>query len=137
MNRRRMLRTASVILVVLGTGHLVLASVLTVETLASWASKGVWAAVPLLGSRATAEAALNALAFWGGLGSFSVPLATLGGLIWHMASRGITIPSFVGWIIAAWCLAGALILVPSPFILGTAAGCLVVLAARRTRVASA
>ena len=136
MKRRRMLRAASGILVVLGTGHLVLASVLTSETLANWVSRGVWAAVPLLGSRATPEAALNALGFWGGIGSFAVPLAALGGLLWHLTSRGIPVPAFVGWIVAAWSLVGALILVPSPFILGSAAGALVVIAARRAPVTS-
>ena len=137
MNRRRLLQTASGILVFLGTGHLVLASVITSETLTNWVDNGVWAAVPLLGSFTEPGAARNALAFWGGPGSFAVPLAILGLLVWHLASRSIPVPAFVGWIIALWCLAGALILVPSPFILGAAAGVLVVMAARPSRVASA
>jgi len=137
MNRRRLLQTASGILVFLGTGHLVLASFITSETLTNWVDNGVWAAVPLVGGFAEPSAARNALAFWAGLGSFAVPLAALGLLVWHLASRSIAIPAFVGWIIAIWCLAGALILVPSPFILGAAAGFLVVLAARPARVASA
>jgi len=137
MMRRHMLRIASGILVLLGTGHLVLASVITSDTLTSWVRNGMWAAVPLLGSLASPAAAPNALAFWAGLGSFAVPLATLGLLIWHLATRGILVPAFVGWIVAVWCLAGAVILVPSPFILGAAAGVLVVLAARPARVAAA
>ena len=137
MNRRRMLQTASGILVFLGIGHLVLASVLTSATLTNWINNGMWAAVPLMGSFAEPGTARNALAFWAGLGSFAVPLATLGLLVWHLASRSIPVPAFVGWIIAVWCLAGALILVPSPFLLGAAAGVLLVLAARPSRVASA
>lgn len=137
MIRRRMLKIASGILVVLGTGHLVLASVLTRDTLTNWAGDGVWAAVPLLGSTASAATATNALAFWGGLGSFAVPLATVGLLIWHLTSRDVPVPAFVGWILGVWCLVGALILVPSPFIAGAAAGVLVVLAARPVPVGSA
>lgn len=131
MKSRLLLRTASIILGVLGAGHLVLGLVLTRETLARWASDGVWAAVPLLGSAESLDSARNALAFWAALGSFSMPQVALALLIWHLAGRGIRVPASIGWIIAVWSLIAALILVPSPFILITVAGVLVIIAARR------
>lgn len=133
MVQRRLVRIAAVILVTLGAGHLVLATVVTGSTLLGWAANGVWAAVPLLGSRDSPLAALNALAFWAGPGSFAVPLATLGLLLWHLAGRDVRVPRFVGWIIAVWCCVGGLVLVPSPFVVGAAAGVLVAVAGRTRR----
>jgi hypothetical protein len=132
MTRRRLLRSAGAILVALGAGHLALAVVLTRATLLGWAAGGVWAAVPLLPG-APPAGARDALAFWGGPGGFAVPLVTLGLLLWHLAGRGVRVPAFVGWITAVWCLVGAVLLVPSPFVVGAVAGMLVVLSARTAR----
>lgn len=132
MAEDRLLRIAGAILVALGTGHLALATVLTRATLLGWATDGVWAAVPLLPG-ATPAGARDALAFWGGPGGFAVPLVALGLLLWHLAGCGVRVPAFVGWIVAVWCLVGAVVLVPSPFVVGAVAGMLVVLAARTSR----
>ncbi|MCP9946958.1 DUF6463 family protein [Streptomyces somaliensis] len=81
------------------------------------------------------ESLRNEGAFWGGPGSFSVPLVLLGCLVRHLAGRGVAVPAWTGWGIAAWCLLGGVLLVPSPFFVGTVAGLLVVLAARRRAAA--
>lgn len=132
MAEDRLLRIAGAILVALGAGHLALAVVLTRATLLGWVADGMWAAVPLLPG-APPAGARDALAFWGGPGGFAVPLVTLGLLLRHLAGRGVRVPAFVGWIVAVWCLVGAVVLVPSPFVAGAVAGTMVVLAARRSR----
>ncbi|MBU2662555.1 hypothetical protein KOI35_03465 [Actinoplanes bogorensis] len=121
-------RIASVILVGLGAGHLTLSIVITHSTVGGWIGRGLWASVPL---RPPDDGLRNGLAFWAGPGSFSVPLVLLGILIWHLAGRGITPPAALGWALAAWCLVGGLLLVPSPFLLGSVAGLLIVRAARK------
>jgi len=73
----------------------------------------------------------NEVTFWAGPGSFAVPLILLGCLVWHLAGRGVRVPAWVGWALAAWCLVGGVLLVPSPYFAGTVAGALVVLGARR------
>ncbi|MFD3357012.1 DUF6463 family protein [Streptomyces fradiae] len=130
---RRLLRWASGIMCVLGAGHLALLALLARDDVAGWADRGVWAAVPLLdgGSGPTLGSLRNEIAFWAGPGSFSVPLVLLGCLVWHLAGRGVAVPAWTGWALAAWCLVGGVLLVPSPFFAGTVAGLLVVAAARR------
>ncbi|SDM40702.1 DUF6463 family protein [Allokutzneria albata] len=122
----RLLRWASAIMIFIGAGHLVLSFLLSGEHVGRWISHGLWAAVPLLGGSPE-----NAAAFWGGLGSFSVPQILLGCLIWYLAGRGVTVPAGIGWGFAAWCVVGGLLLVPSPFFVGVIPGALIVLAARR------
>lgn len=135
---RRMLRVAAGICVFLGIGHLSLALRIAWPSVSSWLASGVWAAVPLeFGAEKTPESLRNALAFWAGPGCFSVPLALLGGLVWHFAGQGIRPPAWVGYGLAAWCVVGGLLLVPSPFFVGAVAGVLVVLAARRRAPLSA
>lgn len=129
---RRLLRWASGIMVVLGVGHLSLLAVFSRADIAGWADRGVWAAVPLglTGDGTNAAALLNSLAFWAGPGSFSVPLFLLGCLTWHLAGRGVPVPAWLGWGLAAWCLVGGVLLVPSPYFAGVVAGALIVLAQR-------
>jgi hypothetical protein len=129
----RMLRWASAILIALGTGHLVLLAVFSWPDIAGWADRGVWAAVPLdlAGADPTVASLENAVTFWAGPGSFAVPQILLGGLIWHLAGRGVPVPAWVGWGLAAWCLVSGVLLVPSPYCAGVVAGALVVLARRR------
>ncbi|URN18392.1 MULTISPECIES: DUF6463 family protein [Streptomyces] len=130
---KRLLRWAGGIVCVLGAGHLALVAVLARADVAGWAERGVWAAVPLLDAAAepTVASLRNEGTFWAGPGSFSVPLVLLGCLVWHLAGRGVTVPAWVGWGLAAWCVLGGVLLVPSPFFAGAVAGVLVVLAARR------
>jgi hypothetical protein len=132
--RKLLLRGASTIMVGLGTGHLVLATIFSRDLVADWAGEGLWAAVPLAltdgVTHPSAALLRNEVAFWAGPGSFSVPLILLGCLVWHLAGRGVAVPAAIGWGLAAWCLLGGVLLVPSPYFLGTVAGALVVLAAR-------
>ncbi|MGW4684013.1 DUF6463 family protein [Streptomyces sp. NPDC004244] len=132
---KRLVRWASGILVGLGTGHLALLAYAAREDIAGWVDRGVWAAVPLGladgGTDPTLEALQTKVAFWAGPGSFAVPLIVLGCLMWHLAGRGVPVPARVGWGLAAWSALGGVLLVPSPYFVGTAAALLVVLAARR------
>ncbi|WP_304453075.1 DUF6463 family protein [Nocardiopsis sp. YSL2] len=129
---RRLLRWASGIMVVLGAGHLALLAVFSRADIAAWGERGVWAAVPLdlAGTGATMVSLQNSLTFWAGPGSFAVPLILLGCLTWHLAGRGVPVPAWLGWGLAAWCLVGGVLLVPSPYFAGAVAGALVVLARR-------
>ncbi|MFE3458255.1 DUF6463 family protein [Nocardiopsis aegyptia] len=129
---KRLLRWASGIMIVLGTGHLSLLAVFSWTDIAGWADRGVWAAVPLdlAGAEVTPAALQNALTFWAGPGSFAVPLILLGCLTWHLAGRGVPVPAWLGWGLAVWCLVGGVLLVPSPYFAGAVAGVLVVLAKR-------
>ncbi|WP_043636709.1 DUF6463 family protein [Nonomuraea candida] len=126
---KRLLRWASGIMLVLGIGHLSLLTFISRDDLARWVEQGLWAAVPLSpGAGGNPE---NQVAFWAGPGSFSVPLILLGCLVWHLAGRGVAVPAGIGWGLAAWCLLGGVLLVPSPYFAGTVAGALIVAAARR------
>ncbi|MEV4334376.1 DUF6463 family protein [Streptomyces sp. NPDC049597] len=133
-SRKRLLRCASGIMLVLGAGHLSLLALIARDDVTGWADRGIWAAVPLElagGADPTARTLQNEVAFWAGPGSFSVPLVLLGCLVWHLAGRGVAVPAGIGWGLAAWCAVGGVLLVPSPFFAGTVAGALIVLAARK------
>lgn len=130
-----LLRWAGGIMIVLGVGHLGLLLVFSGEDVAGWVDRGVWAAVPLQVSASdapTVESLTNATAFWAGPGSFAVPLALLGCLVWWLAGRAVAVPAWLGWGIVVWTAIGGIVLVPSPFFAGTIAGVLIVVAARRS-----
>lgn len=125
-SRKLLLRWASGIMVVIGGGHLSMLLFLKWEVMAGWAERGLWATVPLLSPGDLA----NKATFWGGLGSFSIPLILLGCLIWALAGRGVAVPAGVGWGVAVWCLVSGVLLVPSPFFAGVISGLLIVRATR-------
>ena len=126
------LRWAAGIMLALGAGHLVLATAIAADSVGGWADRGVWAAVPLLpeAGEPTVETVRNSAAFWAGPGSFAVPLILLGALTWHLARRGVPVPAGIGWGLAAWCLLGGILLVPSPYFAGVVAGALIISTAR-------
>ncbi|WP_218001905.1 DUF6463 family protein [Microtetraspora malaysiensis] len=132
--RKRMLRWASGIMLFLGTGHLSLLALFDWEDITDWVDRGMWAAIPLVlaDGRAvqTVDSLQNEVTFWAGPGSFAVPLILLGCLTWHLAGRGVAVPAGIGWGLAAWCVLGGVLLVPSPFFAGTISGALIILAAR-------
>ncbi|WP_019883897.1 DUF6463 family protein [Streptomyces purpureus] len=133
-SRKRLLRWASAIMLVLGVGHLSLLALAASADIAGWVDRGVWAAVPLdlsEGAPETVDSLTNVVTFWAGPGSFSVPLVLLGCLIWHFAGRGVSVPAWTGWGLAVWCVLGGVLLVPSPFFVGAVSGVLIVLAARK------
>ncbi|WP_040772678.1 DUF6463 family protein [Nocardia pneumoniae] len=132
---KRLLRWASGIMVVLGTGHLALLALAAWDEITGWMDQGLWAAVPLTltdgDAVQTVESLESRVTFWAGPGSFAVPLILLGLLTWHLAGRGVALPAGIGWGIAAWCAVGGVLLVPSPFFVGIIPGVLIVLAARK------
>lgn len=134
-SRKRMLRWASGIMLVLGAGHLSLLALVAGEGIAGWADRGMWAAVRLAladgDAVQTAESFRNTVTFWAGPGSFAVPLVLLGCLTWHLAGRGVAVPAGIGWGVTTWCALGGVLLVPSPFFAGVISGALIILAARK------
>ncbi|MFD0887740.1 DUF6463 family protein [Streptosporangium algeriense] len=134
-SRKRMLRWASGIMIVLGAGHLSVVVLTGWAQVADWARRGLWAAVPFFGAGGDAVQPLETLrdkaVFWAGPGSFAVPLILLGCLTWHLAGRGVAVPAGIGWGVAVWSVLGGVLLVPSPFFAGAVAGTLIVLAARK------
>ncbi|MET0235001.1 MAG: hypothetical protein ABW224_10220 [Kibdelosporangium sp.] len=134
-SRKRLLRWASGIMLVLGIGHLSLITFAAWTGITGWMTDGVWAAVPLVladGDAVRTVASLrNEVTFWAGPGSFAVPLIVLGCLTWHLAGRGVRVPALIGWAVALWCVVGGLLLVPSPFFAGVVSGVLIVVAARK------
>ncbi|MGW4472636.1 hypothetical protein [Nonomuraea sp. NPDC004354] len=134
-SRKRLLRWASAIMLVLGTGHLFLLALMAWQDVTGWVDRGLWAAVPLVlaegGAVPTVESLQSKVTFWAGPGGFAVPLIVLGCLTWHLAGRGVAVPAGIGWGIATWCLLGGVLLVPSPFFAGTVSGILIVVAARK------
>ena len=125
----RLLRWASGIMIFLGAGHLSLLTLIFWAEVSGWVDRGLWAAVPLDLSGDGGDLS-NEVVFWAGPGSFAVPLVLLGCLVWHLAGRGVAVPAWVGWAVAAWSALGGVLLVPSPYFAGVVAGVLVVVAAR-------
>ncbi len=121
----------------LGVGHVVTVAIVTREAIASWFTTGLWSAVPLGVTGASAEVLSRTVAFWAGPASFAVPLFMLGLLFVRLAGQGVRVPAVIGWVLAIWCLVCAVILSPSPFYLGIVAGVLVIVAASRRRAAVA
>ncbi|MGO4615417.1 DUF6463 family protein [Nocardia sp. 2YAB30] len=133
-SRKRLLRWASGIMLVLGIGHLSLLALAAWADITGWVDRGLWAAVPLVldgDAVQTVESLQNEVTFWGGPGSFAVPLILLGCLTWHLAGRGVAVPAGIGWGLAAWCVLGGVLLVPSPFFAGIISGALIIVAARK------
>ncbi|GAA2395653.1 DUF6463 family protein [Nonomuraea africana] len=134
-SRKRLLRWASGIMLVLGIGHLSLLALVDWEAITGWVDRGMWAAVPLVltdgGAVEPVESLQNKITFWAGPGGFSVPLVLLGGLTWHLAGRRVAVPAWIGWGLATWCVLGGVLLVPSPYFAGVVSGALIILAARK------
>lgn len=126
--------TAAAILMVLGAGHLALLVLFDGPAMQRWFDHGLWAAVPLeLGPEPelSVEALTNTTVFWSGVGGFAFPTFVLGAVLWSLARRGITPGAWVGYLLTAWWAIFAVLLVPSPAILGVVAGLLLIVAARR------
>ncbi|MBT2497638.1 hypothetical protein J7E25_00840 [Agromyces sp. ISL-38] len=82
-----------------GVIHLVLTSVARADVWRDVVSAGWWNTVTL---RPDADELRVAEAFWLNLGSFAVPLLTLGILVVFATRRGHRVPGVLGWILAAW-----------------------------------
>jgi hypothetical protein len=120
------------ILVILGVMHLVGLGAQNTEHVDDWFTGALWG---LPRDQFVEPSGANG-AFWIVVGSFAVPLLLLGTLISHLARRGVVVPQSVGWGLAVWCTVGAVILEPTPMLLGLIPAVLLVRQARRASAAS-
>lgn len=58
---------------------------------------------------------LSGFAFWSTIGSFAVPVMTLGFLLLWLDRRGIAPPAFVGWTFLGWTAIATVLMLPSGF----------------------
>ena len=79
--------------------HLVLTSIGRAGVWADIVAAGWWNTVTL---RPSADQLRVAEAFWISVGSFAVPLFTLGLLVVFTARRGHRVPGALGWILVVW-----------------------------------
>lgn len=107
-----MIKWSGHLLLWLGTVHLVLTLALTAPThAADWLSGAAWG---LNGSLSELPAVEGA--FWVTVGSFGAPLVLCGALVLWLDRRGLTPPTFLGWGLLAWSLAGGALFEPAPWI---------------------
>lgn len=126
------LRAAGTMLAVIGIGHGALGLYVSRRQYAAWARRGWWSTVPLTssgpdGRERGVDGLRDQAAYWAGIGSFAVPTAVLGGLLWYLADADVAVPRWVGWAIAGWSAAAGVILAPAPWPVITAGGVLVAL----------
>lgn len=91
------------------------------------AADGVWDTVTI--EPTTPEGHLRAEAFWTSLGSFGVPVVTLGGVVLAEVRQGRSVPRWVGWTVLGWGVPVAVMLPRSPSWAVPAMGLLLVLGA--------
>ncbi|MCT7661385.1 hypothetical protein [Mycobacterium deserti] len=70
-------------------------------------------------------------ALWLSVDSFGVPLILVGLTVLWMNGRGVTPPAFIAWILLAWTVVDAVILLFTPWPIILLAGILLVLGIRR------
>ncbi len=125
-----MIRWAGWLIVFFGAAHTV--GALTIEGAARYL--GEWFGGALRHDDLANMSAANS-AFWLSVDSFGIPLVLVGLMVLWLHRRGITPPSFVGWVLAVWAVVGAVVLTFTPWpILLVAAGLL--LAGQRRAQAS-
>ncbi|MFD1936438.1 MULTISPECIES: DUF6463 family protein [Nonomuraea] len=110
--RRRLVVLGGRITAFLGAFHLVVTIALNVSHLPAWFSGGLW-----FPANGLSELPPAVGAFWLTIGSFGLPLLTLGLLVAWLGNRGVVPPAFVAWALGGWCTIGAVAFEPSPFIL--------------------
>jgi hypothetical protein len=111
-----MVKWSSMGLIALGIIHmLVLGSDIPAE-LPNWLEFNLWTFEHWQAMRAQpTDLALSGGVFWATVGSFAPLLLILGALLLWLDRRGLPIPAFVGWALAAWALVGTLLMPPSGF----------------------
>jgi len=125
-------RWAGRILLLLGTGHLVLALALTIDAHADrWFTAQLWRLDEGILNMSPAMAA-----FWLTTGSFAGPLIMVGVLVLWLDRQGIAPPRSVAWMLVIWSALAAVIVEPAPWVLITVAGGLLLAARRRTALAA-
>lgn len=123
-----MIPWAGRILVLLGGGHFVAAYVLTWSRHAVvWFGADLWSP-----QEGVLEMSPAMAAFWLTTGSCGLPLAVIGLIVLWLHRRQIVPPSFIPWALGLWSLIAAVILGPSPFVLGLVAAGLLFAGGRRS-----
>ncbi|MGI5292031.1 DUF6463 family protein [Nonomuraea polychroma] len=124
--RQRRVVLAGRIIAFLGVLHLVSTAVMSSGHVSGWFTGEMW-----FPANGPTDLAPGQGAFWLVVGSFGLPLTCLGLLVDWIGRRGSVPPSFVAWMIGGWGTLGAVILIPSPFILTWVPAVMLLLAARR------
>ncbi|GAB3160862.1 DUF6463 family protein [Myceligenerans halotolerans] len=124
-------RWAGRILMILGAVHLILLGALNLEYAGEWFTGALWGLPPDEFLHPSGAAG----AFWISIGSFAVPMLLLGALVSDLARRGIVAPASIGWGLAAWCAVAAVVLEPTPMLLGLIPAVLLIREARAARPA--
>lgn len=129
-----MLKWSAVALIVLSIVHMLVLGYDLPAELPDWLSLNLWTFEHWQPVRSqNVDLALSNAVFWSTVGSFAVPLVLLAALILWLDARGLPIPAFVGWSLAAWTLLATALMLPSGFPVGLIiAVCLAVGLQRRT-----
>lgn len=96
----------------LGVLHLVSTLAMSMDYVPRWFTGQLW-----LPANGLSDLTPSQGAFWLTVGSFAVPLFTLGLLIGWLGRRGMVPPTFVALLLGGWGTLGAVLFEPSPFIL--------------------
>lgn len=123
-----MIRWAGWLIVLYGAAHML--GALTVEGAArhasAWFSGELW--TDDLANMSPANSAL-----WLSVDSFGVPLIVVGLIVLWLDRNGVAPPSFIGWILGAWTLIDAMILLLTPWPVLLLANILLLIGARRAK----
>ena len=123
-----MIKWAGRIIVLCGVAHLLGALWMTAPRYAEgWFSWALWEEQ----NRGFVEMTHTTAAFWFTVYCFSVPLILVGLTVLWLDCRGITPPTFIAWMVAAWTLVGEVLSGPSPLVLLLVATGLLLAGARR------
>jgi Family of unknown function (DUF6463) len=126
-----MVTWAGRIMMIQGVLHLVVTGLLSLGRMGGWLTGEAWLAPGGLPSTAPAVAA-----FWLTLGSFGLPLILLGAVVARLGRMGRTVPAPVAWGLAAWGVACAAVLEPSPVITAVIPAAMLLIAGRSARRAA-
>lgn len=120
-----MVQVAGLLLVLLGAGHLVGA---TLGSGAQWRSifrASPWNSVP---PPWTDDDLARQKAFWTSAGSFAGPCIVLGGLLVWLGDQPVAIPGWIGWALGGWALLGCVLAPRGGFWLALVPSALLILA---------
>ena len=112
-----------------GAGHLLGSVPLRLDAWTPAAEVGLLSAKVIMPR--TAQDREAAEAYWFSIGSFAAPTILLGGYLVWAAGRGVRIPAWLGWGLAAWGAVSMAFMPLSPAVLFPVAGLLIVAADRR------
>ncbi|MEU4703899.1 DUF6463 family protein [Nonomuraea dietziae] len=111
----------------LGALHLVSTTVMSMDHVPAWFAGQLWFPKNALTNLTPEQGA-----FWLTIGSFGLPLLSLGLLVGWLGRRGTLPPMFVAWMLGGWGTLGAALLEPTPFILTWVPAAMLLRAARKS-----